>query len=77
MDYLHTNHDAIIHYNARNMILKSTSVYSYLVLPRSRSQAAAHYHLAWINNPRQVNVPLNILCQTLKDVVGSTTKAET
>ena len=49
---------------------------AYLLLPRYYSIAASHYRLGWINNPTQVNGPLVIICQTLKNVVGSTTKLE-
>ena len=75
MDYLHTYPDAVIRFYASDMILKITSDAAYLVLPKARSRAAVHYHLGWINND-QTNGPLEVLCQTIKNVVGSAAEAE-
>jgi hypothetical protein len=58
------------------MILKITSDAAYLVQPKARSRVAVHYHLGWRNNDR-VNGPLDVLCQTLKNVVSSAAEAET
>ena len=77
MDYLYTQPNVIIHFYTSDMILKITSNAAYLILPRARIPAADHYHLGWFNNPTRVNGPLEILCQTLKNIVGSATEAET
>ena len=75
MDYLHTYPDAVIRFHASDMILKITSDAAYLVLPKAHSRAAVHYHLGWINNGR-TNGPLEVLCQTIRNVVGSAAEAE-
>ena len=53
MDYLHTNPNAAIRYHASNMIFKFVSDAALLVLPKSRSRAAAIYHLRWINKNKK------------------------
>ena len=52
------------------MIFKITSDAAYLIQPKARSCAAAHYHLGWLNSKR-TNGPVNILCQTIKNVMSS------
>ena len=76
MDYLHTYPNAVIRYYASDMILKTTTDAAYLVQPRARSRAAAHYHLGWKTSDR-VNGALDVLCQTIKNVVSSAAEAET
>jgi hypothetical protein len=76
MDYLHTYPDGAIRYYASDMILKTTSDAAYLVQPKARSRAAAHYHLGW-NNSERVNGALDVLCKTIKNVVSSAAEAET
>ena len=77
MDYLHTYPHGILRYYASNMmILKITSDAAYLVQPKARSRAAAHYHLGWLNSDR-TNGPVDILCNTVKNVVSSAAEAET
>ena len=73
MDYLHTNPNAVIRYHAHDMILKVVSDAAFLVLPKSRSRAAAIYHLGWINNKK--NGLIDVLCQTIKNVVASASTA--
>ena len=76
MDYLHTYPEAVIRYYASDMILKITSDAAYLVQPKARSRAAVHYHLGWTDNDR-TNGSLDVLCQTIKNVVSSAAEAET
>jgi hypothetical protein len=76
MDYLHTYPNAVIRFHASNMILKICSDAAYLVLPKAKSRLAVHFHLGWQNNPTRVNGAVAVLCQTLKNVVGSATEAE-
>jgi hypothetical protein len=76
MDYLHTYPNAVVRFYASDMILKVTSDAAYLVQPKARSRAAVHYHLGWKNSDR-VNGPLDVLCQTIKNVVTSAAEAET
>jgi hypothetical protein len=76
MDYLHTYPNAILRYYASDMLLKITADAAYLVQPKARSRAAVHYHLGWKNSER-VNGALDVLCQTIKNVVSSAAEAET
>jgi hypothetical protein len=76
MDYLHTYSNGVIRYYASDMILKTTSDAAYLVQPKARSRAAAHYHLGWHNSDR-VNGAVDVLCKTIKNVVSSAAEAET
>jgi hypothetical protein len=76
MDYLHTYPEGVIRYYASDMILKTSTDAAYLVQPKARSRVAAHYHLGWHNSDR-VNGPLDVLCQTLKNVVSSAAESET
>ena len=75
MDYLHTYPNAVIRYYASDMILKTTTDAAYLVQPKVRSRAAAHYHLGWKTGDR-VNGALNVLCQTIKNVGSLAAEAE-
>ena len=76
MDYLHTYSNAVIRYHASDMILKITTDAAYLVQPKAKSRAAAHYHLGWTKNDR-ANGALGVLCKTIKNVVSSAAKSET
>ena len=69
MDYLYTYPDATIRFYASDMILKCTSDAAYLALPKARSRAAVYYHLGWTYSDR-VNGLLEVLCQTIRNVVG-------
>ena len=77
MDYLHQYPNAFICFHASNMILKISSDAAYLVQPKACSRIAVHYHLVWINDPDRVNGTINILCQTLNNVVRSATESKT
>ena len=75
MDYLHTNPNASIRYHASDMIIKVVSDAAFLFPPKPRSRTAAIYHLGRINKNKQ-NSLINVLCQTIKNVVASTSEAE-
>ena len=75
MDYLHTNPNAAIRYHASDMILKFVSDAAFLVLPKSCSHKESNYHLGWINNNKK-NGLIDVLCQTIKNVVASASGAE-
>jgi hypothetical protein len=65
------------YYASDDMILKITSDATYLVQPKARSRAAAHYHhLGW-HNSKRTNGPVDVLCKTIKNVVSSAAEAET
>jgi hypothetical protein len=76
MDYLHTYPHGVLRYYSRHMILKITSDAAYLVQPKARSRAAAHYHLGW-HNSKRTNGPVDVLCKTIKNVVSSAAEAKT
>jgi hypothetical protein len=76
LDYLPTYPNAVLRYYASNMILKITSDAAYLVRPKARSRAAVHYDLGCHNNNR-MNGALDVLFQTIKNVVSSAAEAET
>ena len=77
MDYLHTYPNATIRYHASNMFLKIYSDADYLLQTRARSRIAAHYHLGWLSDTTRVNGAVDVLCQTLKNIVGSAAEAKT
>jgi hypothetical protein len=74
--FLHTYPHGVLRYYENDMILKITSDAAYLVQPKARSRAAAHYHLGWRNSNR-TNGPVDILCKTIKNVVSSAAEAAT
>jgi hypothetical protein len=76
MDCLHTHPNAVIRCHASDMILKTATGAACLVLPKARGRATAHYHLGWHNSDR-VNDAVDVLCQTIKNVVSSAAEAET
>ena len=76
MDYLHTNPDAVICYHAINMILKIVSDAAFFVLLQAQSWAVAIYHLGWKDNKKQNRI-VDVLCQTIKNVVASASEAKT
>jgi hypothetical protein len=65
MDYLHTYPCSPTAFYASDMILKITSDAAYLVQPKARSRAAAHYHLGWHNSNR-LNGAVDVPCKTIK-----------
>ena len=75
MDYLHTYLNAAFRFHVSNMILNISSDTAYLMQHKACSRIAVHYRLGWINEPDCVNRPVNIICQTLKNIVGSATES--
>ena len=67
MEYLRTYRKAVICVHASDMILQTTVDAVYLILPKARSRAAAHYHLGWHDDNR-VNGAIYVLCKTIKNV---------
>jgi hypothetical protein len=67
MDCLHACPNGIIGCHTSDMMLKITSNAACLVQLKARSRAAAHFHLSWLNND-QTNGPLDMPCQTIKNV---------
>ena len=77
MDLLHTYPNAVIHFYASEMILNISSDAAYLMQTKTSSRIAVHYRLIWNNESDRVNGPASVLWQTLKNVVRSSTEAET
>jgi hypothetical protein len=80
MDYLHDHPDGVIRYHASDMILQLEADAAYLVLPKARSRAAAWFILS--NDPSthpnpMDNAPIDVMCNTIKNVMSSAAEAET
>ena len=74
LDSLHTYPDATLRYFASDMILPIKGDSTYLVLPQTRSRAAAWFSLG--NNPTSpskplTNAPLHVSCNTIKNALAS------
>jgi len=76
LDYLATQEDAVLTYNASNMILAVHSDASYLSKPKARSRAGGHFFLSSDTPiPPNNGAVLNI-AHIIKHVMSSATEAE-
>ena len=76
LDYLATQEDAVLTYNASNMILAVHSDASYLSKPKARSWAGGHFFLSSDTPiPPNNGAVLNI-AHIIKHVMSSATEAE-
>jgi hypothetical protein len=76
LDYLATQEDAVLTYNASNMILAVHSDASYLSKPKTQSQAGGHFFLSSdMPIPPNNGAVLNI-AHIIKHVMSSATEAE-
>ena len=76
LDYVASQEDAILTYNASDMILAAHSDASYLSEPNARSRAGGHIFLSSnVENPPNNGAILNI-AQIIKNVMSSATEAE-
>ena len=76
LDYLATQEDAVLTYNASNMILAVHSDASYLSKPKARSRAGGHFFLSSDTPiPPNNGAVLNI-AHIIKHVVSSAAEAE-
>lgn len=76
LDYVASQEDAILTYNASDMILAAHSDASYLSEPNARSRAGGHLFLSSnVENPPNNGAILNI-AQIIKNVMSSATEAE-
>jgi hypothetical protein len=76
LDYLATQEDAVLKYNASNMILAVHSDTSYLSKPKAHSRAGGHFSL-----PSDTPIPPNNgavlnIAHIIKHVMSSATEAE-
>ena len=80
MDYIHTYPDAVLRFQASDMILTMETDAAYLVLPQARSRAAAWFIFGNDPNTHQhpmTNAPVHVMCNTIKNVMSSAAEAET
>jgi len=80
MDYIHTYPDAVLRFQASDMILTMETHAAYLVLPQARSRAAAWFIFG--NDPNlhktpMTNAPVHVMCNTIKNVMASAAESET
>ncbi len=76
LDYAATHQDAIITYQASNMVLPIHSDTSYLSEPKARSQAGGHFFMSSnLKDPSNNGAVLNI-AQTIKSLMSSAAEAE-
>ncbi len=76
LDYTASNQDAIITYNASNMVLAIHSNASYLSKPKGRSRAGGHFFMSFdVSDPEDNGTVLNI-AQLIKAVMSSAAEAE-
>ena len=75
MEYVHTNPKYFIRYHASDIILKVFSDAAFIVLRQSRSRSFDIYNLGRKDNKKQ-NGPIDVLYQTIKNVVASASEAE-
>ena len=76
LDYLATQEEAIITYNASEMVLAAHSDASYLSEPQARSRAGGHFFLSSDSAvPHNNGAVLNI-AHLIKNVMSSATEAE-
>ena len=82
LDYLSTHSNAVIRFNASDMVLHVETDAAYLVAPKARSRIAGFYYCSnKYNKNTPIKVPLNgpvhVECKTLRRVVTSAAEAET
>jgi len=71
LDYLHTHPDAVVVYEASNMILNVDSDASYLTEPKARSRVGGHYSLG-----QRSNGPILTVTTVLRLVASAASEAE-
>ena len=78
LNYCATNPEAVIRYQASDMILRVHSDTSYLTEPKARSRAGGYFYLGnQITKPDNINGPILATTGVIKVVVSSAAEAET
>ena len=78
MDYFHTHPDAVVRYQASDMILYIELDAAYLVLSKSRSHVASIFYLSNATTARPpLNGAIQVICKNLQNVVSSVAESET
>ena len=75
LDFVATYPNAVIRYNASDMILHTHSDASYLSEPKARSRAAGHFYLS-SHSTHANNGPIHTVCSIIKNVMSSAAEAE-
>jgi hypothetical protein len=76
LNYLGTQEEAVLTYNASNMILAAHSNASYLSKPNARSRAGGHFFLSSDSTISQNNGAVLNIAHIIKHVMSSATEAE-
>ena len=76
LDYLASQEDAVLTYNASDMILAVHSDASYLSEPKARSRAGGHFFLSTSANVPPNNGAILNIAHIIKHVMSSATEAE-
>jgi hypothetical protein len=76
LDYLGTQEEAILTYNASKMVLATHSDASYLSKPNARSRAGGHFFLSSNSTIPQNNGAVLNIAHIIKHVMSSATEAE-
>jgi hypothetical protein len=86
LNYCATHPDAVVKYNASDMVLHTDSDAAYLVAPKARSRVAGYHYLS--SKPEQpgppspgdppppINGPIDVLCNIMREVLSSASEAE-
>jgi hypothetical protein len=76
LDYAATHQDAIITYQASNMVLAIHSDASYLSKPKARSRAGGYFFMSSNTKDPSNNGAILNIAQIIKSVMSSAAKAE-
>ena len=77
LDYCATHPEAVVLYQASDMILHNHSDAAYLVATGARSRAAGYTYLGNdMNNKQIINGPISIVAKIIKGVMSSAAEAE-
>ena len=76
LDYIASQEDAVLTYNASDMILAAHSDASYLSEPKARSRAGGHFFLSSDSTIPQNNGAVLNIAHIIKHVMSSATEAE-
>jgi hypothetical protein len=76
LDYLGTQEEAVLTYNASDMVLAAHSNASYLSKPNARSRAGGHFFLSSNSTIPQNNGAVLNIAHIIKHVMSSATEAE-
>jgi hypothetical protein len=75
LDYAASNQDAVIRYQASDMILYVVSDAAYLVCPKARSRAGG-YHYLGNKDGKLFNAAIFVLAKVIKNVMASASESE-